>query len=346
MNFEAFKSKYQKQAVTEYTHSCDPHPVLSVCVITYQHHLSIRKCIDGILMQQTNFSFEVLIGDDDSTDGTREICIEYAKKYPDKIRLMLHHRENNIYVNHKPTGRFNILYNYYSAKGRYWAFCEGDDYWTDPLKLQKQVDFLENHRDYCLSCTRYHSIRDDSSVLEDDGHNALFNNKPGIEITSATMFDQWLTKTCTVVLRADTVNMNTLLGYHYFRDIHVFFHTLKKGKGYCHNFFSAVYRKHSGGLWSAIGEVKQKETSCLIFGEMYRKNRADQEIRKLYLTYCLQYIQAFANDSSQKRPTLPFMKAVLSYASIQRSPGFLWLIGKQLFHSKNKKHPDEQIAHE
>ncbi len=117
-------------------------------------------------MQKTNFQFEILLGEDASTDGTREICIEYAKKYPNKIKLFLHSRENNIKINGQQTGRFNFLYNLSSACGKYIALCEGDDYWTDPLKLQKQVDFLEANPESAMVCTDYNRYYQKIEELE------------------------------------------------------------------------------------------------------------------------------------------------------------------------------------
>lgn len=153
MNFQKFKEKYQHKEVTEFPNHMVNDPVVSVCVITYNHVNYIKECLDGILMQRTGFSFEILLGDDASSDGTREICLEYAERYPDKMRFFLHHRENNIRISGNFTGRFNFLYNLYAAKGKYIALCEGDDYWTDPYKLQRQVDFLEEHQDYGLVFT-------------------------------------------------------------------------------------------------------------------------------------------------------------------------------------------------
>lgn len=152
MNFQEFKDKYQREDVTEYRNNVNAMPVVSVCVLTYQHISYIKECLEGILMQQTSFSFEILLGEDHSTDGTREICIEYAQKYPDKIRLFLHNRENNILIGGRLTGRFNLLYTLFCSRGKYIAMCEGDDYWTDPLKLQKQFDFLENNPE-CTLCS-------------------------------------------------------------------------------------------------------------------------------------------------------------------------------------------------
>ena len=111
MTFEEFNDKYQKVPVEEYPNSVSTKPTVSVCVQTYQHTHFIRDCLEGILMQETDFPFEILLGEDASTDGTREICIEYADKYPDKIRLFLHHRENNISIGGSPTGRFNFMFN-------------------------------------------------------------------------------------------------------------------------------------------------------------------------------------------------------------------------------------------
>lgn len=126
-------------------------PLVSVSVKTYQHADFISDCLDGILNQKTDFEYEILLGEDDSTDGTRDICLEYANNHPKKIRLFLHHRENVIHINGSPTGRFNSLYNYTKARGKYIALCEGDDSWTDPNKLQKQVDLLESNDDFVMA---------------------------------------------------------------------------------------------------------------------------------------------------------------------------------------------------
>ena len=125
-------------------------PVISVCVQTFNHKKYISKCIEGILSQKTNFLFELIIGEDESSDGTREICIDYAKQYPDKIRLFKRKRENVQYINGKPSGRYNLQQNLKECNGKYIALCEGDDYWTDSNKLQKQFDLLETNSDAVL----------------------------------------------------------------------------------------------------------------------------------------------------------------------------------------------------
>lgn len=167
MTFEEFKLKFEKVPVNIFPNSAPGKPVVSVCVLTYQHVNYIRKCIESILMQQTDFLYEILLGEDQSSDGTREICIEYAQKYPDKIRLFLHHRENNIKINGRHTGRFNFLYSLFSARGKYIAMCEGDDYWTNPFKLQNQVDEMEANLD--INICSHPSIKIDDRLKKETG---------------------------------------------------------------------------------------------------------------------------------------------------------------------------------
>ena len=111
------------------------HPVVSVHMITYNHEAFIRQAIDGVMMQKTDFEVELVIGEDCSQDKTREICFEYQKKYPDKIRVLWWHENVSKFGGNSRRVMARL-------RGEYVAYCEGDDYWTDPLKLQKQVDVL------------------------------------------------------------------------------------------------------------------------------------------------------------------------------------------------------------
>ena len=116
---------------------------LSVICLTYNHEKFIRQALDGFVMQKTNFPFEVIVHDDASTDETAKIIREYEIKYPELIKPI--YQKENLWQKGIPTKN----YIYPKINGKYVALCEGDDYWTDPLKLQKQVDFLEAH--WCYS---------------------------------------------------------------------------------------------------------------------------------------------------------------------------------------------------
>jgi glycosyltransferase involved in cell wall biosynthesis len=123
---------------------------VSICCLTYNHRPYIKECLEGFLIQNCNFKFEVLIYDDASTDGTSEIILEYHSKFPDIIKPII-----QIENQYSKGVRVNNVYNFSRAKGKYVALCEGDDYWTDPLKLQKQVDFLEENESYSMVHTDY-----------------------------------------------------------------------------------------------------------------------------------------------------------------------------------------------
>ena len=153
-------------------------PLVSIVVTTYNHEDYIKKCLDSILEQQTNFPIEIILGEDESSDGTRKICQDYANRFPDIIKLFLRSRKDVIYINGRPTGRYNFIESLKSAKGKYIALCEGDDYWIDPNKLQKQVDFLEANPNLS-ACHHWQKIAifEDGNYIEvnapKDGHGYL-----------------------------------------------------------------------------------------------------------------------------------------------------------------------------
>src|SRR4030067_128381 len=115
---------------------------VSVIVITYNHEEFICQSLDSILMQDVNFEYEIVIGEDCSTDKTRDILLDYQKNYPDKIRLILSEKNRGLIA--------NFVQTYKSCSGEYIATIDGDDYWTSSQKLQKQVDFLDNNLDYAM----------------------------------------------------------------------------------------------------------------------------------------------------------------------------------------------------
>jgi glycosyltransferase involved in cell wall biosynthesis len=155
LDFNSFVKKFEKKPVNlfQVTKPFEPlnEIVVSVMIRTYNHVDFIKQAIESVLNQKTGFNFEIIIGDDQSNDGTREICMAYAEKYPEKIRLFLHHRENNIQVYGSNTPTFMFGYNIYQTKGQYVAFLCGDDYWTDTEKLEKQYRFLEQNPEYAYA---------------------------------------------------------------------------------------------------------------------------------------------------------------------------------------------------
>jgi glycosyltransferase involved in cell wall biosynthesis len=133
---------------------------VSICCLAFNHEPYIRQCLDGFVMQKCNFTFEVLIHDDASKDNTASIIKEYETKYPDIIKP-IYQTVNQHSLGVSATKK----YNFPRCKGKYIAICEGDDYWTDENKLQKQVDFLEKNSIYGLVYTNVDTVDENNSYL-------------------------------------------------------------------------------------------------------------------------------------------------------------------------------------
>jgi hypothetical protein len=127
-------------------------PLVSVSMVTYQHASFLKEAIDSVLMQKADFLYEICLGEDGSTDGTREICLEYARKHPDKIRLFLRNRSNPARNAFQAPYMYNAASTFDACRGKYIALLEGDDYWINPLKLQTQVNQLEADPALAASC--------------------------------------------------------------------------------------------------------------------------------------------------------------------------------------------------
>lgn len=189
-------------------------------------------------MQQCNFPIEIIINDDCSTDGTTEIIREYAEKYPDEIFPIFH--EENLY-SQGVRGMFQ-KFVFPKARGKYIALCEGDDYWTDPLKLQKQVDFLETHPDYSMCWHKCQVLRPDGQFSIDD-----FDFLEKREYSFEEIAIRWSIPTASAVYRSTVLpqipqNINFAFG-----DNVVFFTCAQVGRIYCLGEIMSVYRKHAGG---------------------------------------------------------------------------------------------------
>lgn len=137
-------------------------PLISIICNTYNQEKYISDALDSFLMQDVNVPFEILVHDDASTDRTADIIREYEKKYPDIIKP-IYQSVNQYSQNISITAKIQIP----RAKGKYIAFCEGDDYWTDPNKLQLQYNFMEENQDYSACCHAYSMVDKDRNLIEE-----------------------------------------------------------------------------------------------------------------------------------------------------------------------------------
>jgi len=282
MNFLEFKELYQKKAVQEISSSTPKEPIVSVLVQTYQQKNFIGECLDSILMQETTFEYEILIGEDGSVDGTREICLEYAKNYPGKIRLFLHHRENQIKVLGEATSNFNAFYNFYSAKGKYIAFCEGDDKWGDPLKLEKQVAFLKVQPSFSFVYHPFITIDDKGSTIKSEEEFS----QPKIDIFKGDLligkYHPLLFTLCfRNVFSEIPAEMPQVLNV----DTFLLSYLGKFGAGkFLLEINPGHYRKHSGGIWSQRQKEKKFLSKINTFRklEYYHRREKNEEVLIYY----------------------------------------------------------------
>lgn len=228
-------------------------PLLSVCLITYNHVKYIEQAIEGVLMQQTNFPFELIIADDFSTDGTREIVVNYQKKYSALIRLILQPKNVGAAQN------WSELITTPSAK--YIAYFEGDDYWTNTNKLQKQVDFLEVNEDYAIC---FH----ESVALKDDGYQFLMVNLDEnkiFEFSDLTQRNFIPTASCVFRVFESAPFLEERFKKISAGDWLLHLINAQYGKIYYLKDCMSVYRLHGQGIWSSMDrETMVKKTIHLM----------------------------------------------------------------------------------
>jgi glycosyltransferase involved in cell wall biosynthesis len=254
-------------------------PLVSICCSTYNHEKFISETLDGFLIQKCNFPVEILIHEDCSTDNTAGIIKEYQKKYPNLLNPVFQ-KENQYSKGIKPFTQ--LLYP--RAKGKFIALCEGDDYWTDPFKLQKQVDFLEANPDYTFCVGGFKKIYNhkQETVHIIKTPSSFPTHVKGFSFDLDDQKKDRLTKILTVVLRNDKQILNHLAKYKFNLDVNLFYHLLKSGKGFYFTEIMGVYRIHDGGVYSKKHGEINNIAAYKVYKELYQINK-DEYSRYHYI---------------------------------------------------------------
>lgn len=237
-------------------------PVVSILCDTFNHEGFIKETLEGFLKQETTFPFEIIVHDDASKDATPAIVKEYAERYPLIIKTVLQ-KEN----------QYSQKINFWSdvtfpmAQGKYIALCEGDDYWIDELKLQKQVDFLENNPEYVITWTDFYT-RKGAELVPNDFKESL----PDVyTVDFDTLFKPYCTYTLTSLFRKEAVDPLDYKKFKYGKDNTLYALALCHGKGAFLNFQAAVYRWHPGGVYSLKTPFFQRYSSYQNIKEILEK---------------------------------------------------------------------------
>lgn len=265
----------------------------SIICVTYNQAKYIRRAIGSFLTQKTDFPFEIILADDCSTDGTSAICAEYAAKYPDVIR--------HIRGDYNVGGVENERRAIDAAQGEYIAVCEGDDYWTDPKKLQKQVEFLEAHSDYSVTWTRYEKYVQSKDTYLSDGNEDLFiEGEKSVEITTHMFLHRWITQYLTMVFRRSEYDNTWCKQYKYYRDSHQFYHLLQNGRGAILNLVGGVYRLTGDGMYSDLDHIRRQQVQIEVFKELWRVNH-DDDAKSMYELNTRYLLEQMRNAKAPKK---------------------------------------------
>lgn len=241
-------------------------PIVSVVSVTYNQASHIARMIEGVIGQKVDFPMEFIIADDCSTDGTLAVCEKYRDVYPSIIRIISGPSNIGAVANEKRAIE--------AARGKYIATCEGDDWWTNPLKLQKQVDFLEAHPDFSVCFHRYRKYHSVEDRFEDDGIGGVFSDASceGVELSMDQFMHRWSTQYLTMVFRRDCYDNSLPERYKYFRDTHQVYHLMLRGRCYLFAFEGGVYNITHSGVYSNMDGLAQAQKVLAVDKELWKVN--------------------------------------------------------------------------
>lgn len=286
-------------------------PLVSICCLAYNHEPYIRECLDGFMMQKTDFSFEVLIHDDASTDNTADIIREYEAKYPGIIKPI--YQTENQYSKRVGVTR---TFQFPRAKGKYIAMCEGDDYWIDPLKLQKQVDFLETNPEYTMHCHNATKIFDIERVPE------LFNKRLSSgELLLRDIITEWIIPTASIMFKKEILPLPIWANQVYSGDMTLALLAVSKGKIYYSSEVMSVYRINLLNKTSMTSQLKGKTEFML------------EEHLKLYTLYLND--QSLCVDKKVVEIKIKSLNKVLKFYKIWSENKLLAFIKMPIFYLKS-----------
>lgn len=259
-------------------------PLVSICCATYNHEEYISTALDSFLAQEVDFPIEIIVNDDASTDRTAEIVREYERRYPGIVRGI--YQTTNRYVTGVRPAVHILIPN---ARGRYVALCEGDDYWTDPAKLKKQVQYLETHDECVLVAGGYIQKHVDGSehVVIRKPPPKRKSGEAGFVFELIDLTRGWLAQTLTVMFRKAVLPPSWHDLYAHIRDTHLVYNLLKRGSGYYISETLGVHRVHPGGVHSMKRGLINNRQFLVVAQELYEKHR-DAYTRIEFVKACMQ----------------------------------------------------------
>lgn len=289
-------------------------PIISIAIPVYNHELYIAKAIESVLMQKTSFAIEIIIGDDCSTDKTREILIDFKEKHPDKIKLILAEQNQGVLK--------NTIDIYNNCTGKYIAILDGDDYWTNENKLQKQINFLEENEEYkgCFHDTMIISEQEEGTTKQNQYHTEFKYysqfNKYSTDFYSYNIIERNIIPTSSFVFR-NTIDLN--LFFKKFADLQLSLlwamqiFIVGRGKLRYFNEAWSVYNDHPKGVSKAQSLNTFKLSNIKVL-KRYAKEKDFKYLRNsIYKTITNEYRQILLNPQNKKSKKSFYYKTIFQY---------------------------------
>lgn len=275
---------------------------VTACIITFNQELYIRQCIESVVSQIVDFEYEIIIGDDCSSDNTKKICDEYSEKYPKLIKYIQRPKNLGMIA--------NWLATISESNGQYLAICEGDDYWIDPNKLQKQVDFLEANKDYVLTFHKIKLLNSEGELLDDFITNVPEEHETIEDLARSGNYIH----TPSIVFRNIIKEMPDEFKSSPIGDYFLYMLLTQYGRVKYFNESMAVYRI-GVGIWSSESKMSQdlKTMECfsLVHKVFINKNKEISDIFRNRIKYFFENKDSISFEALEKFNTNLIIKKII-----------------------------------
>lgn len=272
--------------------------------LTFNQAPFIENTLRGFIIQKVSFPVVFVVVDDASTDGEQELLYKWAHDNLDfcsddayikeasyaKIIYAPFKGASNMFFSilllhenlfNKPDEKLSYI-SEWCDNAEYWALCEGDDYWIDPLKIQTQVDFLKEHQEYAMTCHRYKIFDFEKQEWKSDSNSYLFGDKEGIDF--GMDYKVWLSKTLTLLFRKEAIS-DYITNASIKRDTVLVYYLLKEGKAYCFNKIMGVYTLHFGSTCGKKSISENRMTAYDVSKYIYNIDKNKYARQRYYRNY-------------------------------------------------------------
>lgn len=246
------------------------NPLVAVFMISYNQQDYIIEALESVLNQKTNFDYQIILSDDASQDNTQQVVQAFLENHPKKEKVTFIRQEKNL--GWMPNFIFT-LEKCQNSGAKYIAMCEGDDFWTNPDKLQKQIDLLEQNPDVTLICHRYKELYNDGKILDcPHFRKDFFQGQNSFKFPQRDFEEFMRIQTMTIVFRSSALDLSLREKYDHYCDTHIKHHILDNGLGMYTKDFDAVYRIHGNNVFLSQDERKKIKFTYDVYRDLIDNN--------------------------------------------------------------------------